>query len=75
MVTWKEVHVQEEMRRVRMAEAEQARMVKFVKSGNERKTPSMNRPYLLVLGAVTWLVKATGSLKVQSPELPLASES
>ena len=73
MVTWKEVHMQDEMRKVRMAQAEQARMVKAAKA--ENNATSKNKPYLFLLGAATRLVKATGSLKVQETQMPLTSES
>lgn len=76
MVTWKEVYVQEEMRKVRMAQAENARMVKIAKAAANAKSGSQKKkPYLVILGAATKLVKATGSLKVQESEVALASES
>jgi hypothetical protein len=73
MVTWKEVYVQEEMRKVRMAEAEQVRMVKAAKS-EEKDSTKENKVYLLKLYAATKLVKWGDALRALGSEMSLAGE-
>ena len=74
MVTWKEVHVQEEMRKVRMAEAEHARMVKVAKVQG-KSSSKKNRPHLGLLAAATQLVKAADRLRARgSSEMTLTNE-
>ena len=71
MFTWKELYVQEEMRKERIAEAEQARMVKVAKA--EKKSSSKKKPYLVVLSAATRLVKWSDDLRQRERDLSLAS--
>ncbi len=72
MVTYKDFYVQEEMRKVRMAEAEQARMVKAAKS-EDNDSSKKKKPYLLLLSAVTRLVGFGDSLRVRGTDLTLTS--
>jgi hypothetical protein len=73
MVTWKEVYMQEEMRKVRMAEAEQVRLAKAARSeeGNSEKNTKV---YLLKLYAATKLVQWGDALRAWGAELSLAGE-
>ena len=71
MVTYKEFYVQEEMRKVRMAQAEHARMVKAAKANAEGKTSRKKKLYLLLLGAVTRLVKWSDSLRARGTDLSM----
>ena len=73
MVTWKEVHVQEEMRKVRMAQAEQARMMKAARAENKASASQKKKPYLLLLGAVTRLVKWSDSLRERNSKMTMVS--
>ena len=73
MVTYKEFYVQEEMRKVRMAEAEQARLVKAVKANAEGKASAKKKPYLLLLSVVTRLVGFGDSLRARGTDLTLTS--
>ena len=73
MITWKDVYMQEEMRKVRMAEAESARMMKAVR-GEEGNTEKNNKVYLLKLTLATKLVKWGDALRTLGSEMSLAGE-
>ena len=72
MVTYKEFYVQEEMRKVRMAQAEQARMVKVAKSQG-KSSSKKKRPHLGLLAAATRLVKVADDLRARENDLSMAS--
>jgi hypothetical protein len=75
MITWKDVYVQEEMRKVRMAQAEGARMMKAVRATKEDKGISKKKkPYLLSLSVVTKLVQWGDALRARRTDLSLAGE-
>ena len=73
MVTWKDVYVQEEMRKVRMAEAEGFRMAKAARS-EEGSSAKKTRVYLFKLYAATKLVQWGDALRAWGSELSLAGE-
>jgi hypothetical protein len=73
MVTWKEVYMQEEMRKVRMAEAEEFRMAKAARS-EEGSSTKKTKVYLLKLYAATKLVQWGDALRAWGSEMSLAGE-
>ena len=72
MISWKDVHVQAEIRKDRIAKAEQARIIKAVKS--EEGGPTKKEPNLLLLGVATRLVKLGDALRTRGTNLRLANE-
>ena len=73
MVTWKEVYVQEEMRKVRMAEAESVRMMKAARS-EKQGSAKKDKVYLLKLYLATKLVEWGDALRARGSEMSLAGE-
>ena len=75
MITWKEVYLQEEMRKVRMAEAQNARMVKIATAkAEDGKSAKKDKIYLLKLFLATKLVEWGDALRARGSEMSLAGE-
>ena len=73
MISWKDVHVQAEINKDRIAKAEQARIVKSIQA--EDDGPTNKEPNLLLLSAATQLVKLADALRARRADLSLANES
>ena len=73
MISWKDVHVGAEIRKDRIAKAEQARIIKSIKV--EEDGTINEEPNLLLLGLVTRLVKLGDALRTRGTDLRLANES
>ena len=73
MISWKDVHVSAEIRKDRIAKAEQARIIKAARAEDEGSTKK--EPNLLLLGAATQLVKLADALRARGTDLSLANES
>ncbi len=73
MISWKDVHVQAEIRKDRIAKAEQARIIKAIRA--EEDGPTKKEPNLLLLGVATKLVKWGDALRAREADLSLANES
>ena len=72
MISWKDVHVQAEIRKDRIAKAEQARIIKAIRA--EEDGPTKKEPNLLLLGVATRLVKLGDALRTRGTNLRLANE-
>ena len=73
MISWKDVHVSAEIRKDRIAKAEQARIIKSIKV--EEDGTINEEPNLLLLGVATQLVKLGDALRARGTGLRLANES
>jgi hypothetical protein len=73
MISWKDAHVHEEIRKDRIAKAEQARIIKAIQAEDEGATKK--EPNLLLLSAATQLVKLADALRARGTDLSLANES
>lgn len=73
MISWKDVHVQDEIRKDRIAKAEQARIIKAIRVEEDGTTTE--EPNLLLLAAATQLVKLADALRARGNNLSLANES
>ena len=72
MISWKDVHVQDEIRKDHIAKAEKARMINAIRAEDEINTK--NEPNLLLLSAATYLVKLADALRARRTDLSLANE-
>ena len=72
MISWKDVHVGEEIRKDRISKAEQARIIKSIKV--EEDGTINEEPNLLLLGVATRLVKLGDALRTRGTDLRLANE-
>ena len=73
MISWKDVHVQSEINKDRIAKAEQARIIKSIRAEDE--VPTKKEPNLLLLDVATKLVKLGDALRARGTDLSLANES
>ena len=73
MISWKDVHVQAEISKDRIAKAEQARIIKSIRA--EEDGPTKVEPNLLLLDVATKLVKLGDALRARGTDLSLANES
>ena len=73
MISWRDAHIQDEIRKDRIAKAEKARIIKAIRA--EEDGPTTKEPNLLLLGVATKLVKLADVLRARGSDLSLANES